>query len=202
MRKTIAILTLLMALCTHSRVAKAADEGFYAGADYSYTHFGYNDDTIATGVRFSDVIAEDYSGYAPYVGYKFNKNIALEIGYSGQMEESSSITVGGTTYTGDANYWSFFGDIVGIIPVNDQFNILGAIGYERITAEYDLKAVSGTGSSSVSVSNDTNAYRLGLGAEYEINEKIGIRAMVRYAAVDFQGVDNYVQATVGLKYTF
>lgn len=202
MKKTFTILTLLLAICTHSRVAKAADEGFYAGADYSYTRFSYNDDTIATGVRFSDVIAEDYSGYSPYVGYKFNKNIALEFGYSGQFGESSSLTVGGTTYTGDANYWSFYGDIVGIIPVNDKIDILGSIGYERITAEYDLKAVSGTGSSFASVSNDTNAYRIGLGAEYAITEKIGIRAMVRYAAIDFQGVDNYVQATVGLKYTF
>lgn len=197
---------LLMAafavLALAAQPAKAAEKGIYVGADYTYNHFNYQDGTVATGVQFSDIVSEDYNGYAPYIGYKFNKNIALEIGYSGMISDASSKTVSGITYKGDTSYWSVYGDLIGMYPVSESVSLLGSLGYERINVNTDVTVTSGASSATSSTSSDTNAYRFGLGAQWNITDSVGLRGVVRYVATDFSGVDGYIQGTVGLNYTF
>lgn len=189
-RTTLLSLALFSALAAQPSLA--ADKGFYLGADYAYSSF--NSD--------SNLLPEDFSGYSPYVGYQFNKNFAFELGYFGTLEESETSVSGAVRSTVDAQYHSFYGDFVGMYPLNEQLSLLGAIGYERIYAEADVTSRIGTSSSSSSAENDVNAYRFGVGAKYNITPEIGIRTMVRYVATDFSGIENYVQGTIGLSYQF
>lgn len=45
-------------------------------------------------------------------------------------------------------------------------------------------------------------YRLGAGAQYNFNDNIAARAMVRYVDTDIDGLDNIVDLTLGIRYTF
>lgn len=181
------------ALILASASASAADKGVYLGADYTYTMFDSD----------SNALPENFSGYAPYVGYQFNKNFAVELGYFGTIEETENSTAaGGVSVTTDAKYHSIYGDFIGSYPLNEQLSLLGAIGYERIYAEANTTATLGTASQSASVENDVNAYRLGVGAKYYFTPEIAARTMVRYVVTDFAGVENYIQGTVGLSYQF
>jgi hypothetical protein len=167
--------------------AQAAEKGIYVGGNYSYSRA--SDDSAS---RFSDAAAENFSGYAPYAGYKFNKNIAMELGYSGLIEQAGNKSFGSTSYSDDGRYWGVYGDVVGMYPMADDISLLGSVGYARVNLA----------STSLSAENDSNAYRFGFGAQWDISNKIGVRAIVRYVGTDFASINNYVQGTVGLNYQF
>ena len=185
MRKSFLALAFCSALATQPGIA--AEKGLYLGADYTYTHFNYKD-------TLSSITAENYNGYEPYIGYQFNKNMAFELGYSGMLSESKN----SGPVSVDTKFWSFYGDLVGKYPINRSLSLLGSIGYERLTVDNNINSSFG-GSS---VSKDTNAGRLGLGAEWMVTPNVGLRGVVRYVVPDFNGVDNYVQGSVGINYHF
>lgn len=170
--------------------AQAAEKGIYVGGNYSYSRT--SDDSKS---QYSDVAAENFSGYAPYAGYKFNKHVALELGYSGLIEQSGTKSFGSASYA-DGRYSGVYGDVVGMYPMADDVSLLGSLGYARVKAESNLA------SSAILAGNDSNAYRFGVGAQWDISNKIGVRAIVRYVGTDFASINNYVQGTVGLNYQF
>lgn len=189
-RFALAAFALFSVLVSQPLLAK--DKGVYLGADYNYSNFDSN----------SNLLPENFSGYSPYVGYQFNKNFAVELGYFGTMEESEQSNVGAARTSVDTQYHSFYGDLVGLYPLNEQFSLLGAVGYERIYAEADARTTLGATTTSSSADNDVNAYRFGLGAKYNVTPEVAIRTMLRYVATDFSGVDNYIQGSLGLSYQF
>lgn len=44
--------------------------------------------------------------------------------------------------------------------------------------------------------------RFGAGAQYNFNEHLAARAMIRYSDIDVEGVDKIVDLTAGVRYTF
>lgn len=200
MRKTALTLALFSSLAAQTTLA--ADKGVYIGAGYTYSAFNYSDEPLTTTLSFTDIVAENFSGYTPYIGYQFNKNFAVEVGYSAMLSESKNIVVSGINLTGETEYTSFYGDLIGIFPMNDQLSLLASIGYERITADINLTGTGGGATASRNISNDVDAARLGLGAEWMVTENIGLRGIVRYVATNFKGIDGYVQGGLGVSYHF
>ena len=97
-------------------------------------------------------------------------------------------------YADAGRYSGVYGDVVGMYPMADDLSLLGSLGYARVKPESNL--------ASSSIANDSNAYRFGVGAQWDISNKIGVRAIVRYVGTDFASINNYVQGTVGLNYQF
>jgi OOP family OmpA-OmpF porin len=124
--------------------AIAADEGFYVGADVGRSSTNYSDLSSKTGTAFS-VLG----------GYQFMKYLAAEIQYN---DFGSIKDTGGTSYK--INGYS--GAAVGIFPFNDQWSLLGKLGY----ASTKLGNPANTTKSGITY---------GIGGQYNINQAWGVR---------------------------
>jgi opacity protein-like surface antigen len=124
------------------------------------------------------------------LGYRLNQYIAIEgdagFGIGGDdFQRSIPVNVdrlGVVTVDADADLdvKSYFGIFArGILPVSAQFDIFLRGGYG--TAKAEASAIATTASlpgfsANVSDSQSTNDFAYGIGAEYHINERHGIRA--------------------------
>ena len=65
-------------------------------------------------------------------------------------------------------------------------------------ANYNFKIKNDTGS------QDKNhmGYRAGVGFQYDMNEHWAMRVVGRYSYIDSQILDNLMEATAGIRYTF
>ena len=124
------------------------------------------------------------------LGYRLNQYIAIEgdagFGIGGDdFQRSIPVDVdplGVVNVDADAdldveNYFGIFAR--GILPVSDQFDIFIRGGYG--TAKAEASAIATTAvlpgfSANVSDSQTTDGFAYGIGAEYHINERHGIRA--------------------------
>ncbi len=189
---TLLIIALFCLLST--KPSFASDAGIYVGGDVVFSKINTDES--------SELAPEDYGGLSPYVGYQFNKNFAIELGYFSALEETGKVTSGSDSVTVDTRFYSFYGDLVGMYPLNEKLSLLGSVGYERTYAEADLEInLLGTKSND-SVEDDGNSYRFGVGLKYDITPKIGVRTMFRYVVTDFNNADDYMQGTLGLSYKF
>ena len=104
-------------------------------------------------------------------GYKFNQNFAVELGYTDLGKGSAGYP--GLSLKWKANTWDILA--VGILPINQQFSVLGKIGMANwsLDMDYDLSMVAlGSGSESASGSDITYA----LGVQYDFTNQFGVRA--------------------------
>jgi OOP family OmpA-OmpF porin len=110
-------------------------------------------------------------------GYRFNRNLGVEIGYTdlGEATESG----GGITATAEASAMELVA--VGFLPLNPNFSIIGKVGMYRGDVD-----VSAPGIGSVSESN--TGLTFGVGVQWDFTKNLGVRGeWQRYADV---GGDN------------
>ena len=112
--------------------------------------------------------SEDDFGIKILGGYRFHPNIAAEVGY-GMLYDKASVDV--KTIEAVA---------VGMFPVANQLSIIGKLGLANV----DVEVPGG--------SDDKTELTWGLGVQYDVTPKLGVRALwQRYEteeAVDFFGV--------------
>lgn len=143
--------------------ALAQDTGFYAGI-----HIGQAsakdgcEGAGALGVSCDD---ED-TAFKILGGYQFNKNFAVELGYTDFGEVSGGGAVG--NFSTEATAFELVA--VGMMPLADRFSVYGKIGMYR--ADVDA---SGTGIfGSVSESNTDLTFAVGV--RYDFTRNLGVRA--------------------------
>jgi OOP family OmpA-OmpF porin len=99
-------------------------------------------------------------------GYQFNKNFAVEFGYTDLVEVSGGGAVG--NFSTEATAFELVA--VGMMPLADRFSVYGKIGMYR--ADVDA---SGTGIfGSVSESNTDLTFAVGV--RYDFTRNLGVRA--------------------------
>ena len=110
------------------------------------------------------------TGYRIFGGYQINKNFAVEVGYADLGKGSASGPTGGGTATAEwkATTWDFMA--VGILPINEQFSVLGKLGFTSWSADLN---VSGAVSGSESANGTDTAYALGV--QYDFSNQFGVR---------------------------
>lgn len=91
-----------------------------------------------------------------FAGYQFNRNFAAELGY----HDLGSATAPGGTYDGTA--WELVG--IGAWPFTEQFSVYGKLGGYRGEVK------------SVGLSETNTDLTYGLGAQYDLNRNLGLRA--------------------------
>lgn len=115
-------------------------------------------------------------GYGGYVGIKLNENFAIE----GAAQSLGKYTVLGTDVSASAYNVS----VVASLPVDPKISVYGRLGYGSLTA-----TAGGT-------SADTNSALYGVGARYNINQNLAVRAEYTRLASDTGTFG------VGLQYAF
>jgi long-subunit fatty acid transport protein len=103
-------------------------------------------------------------GFGGYVGLKLNENFAVEAG----AQSLGTYTVSGTDVSASAYNVS----VLASLPIDPKISVYGRLGYGSLTA-----AAGGT-------TADTNSALYGVGARYNINQNLAIRAEYTRLASD------------------
>jgi OmpA-OmpF porin, OOP family len=161
-RKSFAIVGLASAMA-FAGPALAQDTGFYAGI-----HIGQAsakdgcEGAGALGVSCDD---ED-TAFKILGGYQFNKNFAVELGYTDFGEVSGA--GGGNSFSTEATAFELVA--VGMLPLADKFSVYGKIGMYR--GDVDTSGTGIFGSASESNTDLTFA----VGVRYDFTRNLGVRA--------------------------
>jgi OOP family OmpA-OmpF porin len=102
-------------------------------------------------------------------GYQINRNFSAEVGYHNLGESKASNATASVNFK--ANVWELVG--IGAWPLGNQFSIYGKAGAYRGEVKASA-SLTGVGSGSLKETNTDLTY--GVGAQYDINRQLGIRA--------------------------
>ena len=192
-------------------IAQDSTTGPYIGANVGTTRAQFNNDSINSTLAGQGLTVtsrtEDNSstGYKLFGGYQLNRNLAVEGGYFdlGRFNYSVNTTPLGT-FTSDARVRGLNLDLLGILPLTDQFSVFGRVGaaYAQSRANFTRTGAMPLSSSPTS-RNDTNL-KVGLGMQYAITEALAVRAeLERYRISDpIRNRGNIDMASIGLVYRF
>lgn len=118
-----------------------------------------------------------------YLGYQFSPYVSVE----GTLADLGHVDGG----TGRVKSRAASVDLVGTLPLNTQFSLLGRIGAAQVRSTTPAGKDDGTG------------LKLGLGAEYALSRNVALRGeWERYRADLFGNKPDIDQYTVGVKYKF
>ena len=201
--KTLSTLGLAGFAAVNTPLAIAADSGWYGGLSGGLTTAKVNEDRIRSGLSGVTSVDKDESsfGLKLFGGYKINPNFALEGGYFNLGKFGYTAHTAAGSQTGSAKYQGLNLDAVGMLPLTQKFSALGRAGLTYTQAKGTF---SGVGISDPSPSKTEANYKLGLGAQYNITDALGLRAEAeRYRVTDAIGNDGTAHMfSVGLVYYF
>jgi len=179
--QSFSVAVLILGLAAIPSTAQAA--GWYGG-------IGFGNSTVKDDSSCSDVASlfdpgfscstdDTDTGWKVFIGNQFNKNAAIEFGYVdlGKTTASASGTVLGTpvSLSGDVKAQGFNVDLVGSLPVNNEFSFLGRIGLFRWDVDASASANVGGFPGSASESDTGVDLTFGLGAQYDFTKNAGVR---------------------------
>ena len=146
--------------------AKNTETGFYIGASV-----GQSTSDCGDVAPFS--CDDSDTAYKIFGGYKFNRNFAVEGGYSPLGEVS--VTGFGLNATAEATAWELVG--VGALPLGNNFSIYGKLGFYNAEVEVSSNFPGGNGKKT------TTDLTYGLGVQFDLTRNLGIRGeWQRYAS--------------------
>jgi OmpA-OmpF porin, OOP family len=202
----LAILAMLVA-----PVAIAQDLGWYGGINFGQSRAKIDDARIISGLAAGRLATTSISdddkdtGYKIFGGYQFNRTFSLEGGFFDLGEFGfSARTLPLGTFDGRIKVRGLNLDLVGTLPVTDRFSAFARVGANHAEAR---DTFTSTGLVRVLNANpskrDTNI-KYGVGLQYAINDRLGIRAEVeRYRIDDAVGNKGDIDlASIGLTYRF
>ena len=160
---TLAAATLLFSPVSQ---AQMSGQNWYAGAGIGQSKAK----DACTGAAALGVACDDTDTATKiFGGYQFNKNFAVEVGYADLGKATASVP--GVSGEWKATTWDILA--VGILPINQQFSVLGKIGMASWSLDASLTAL-GVGSATQSASGTDVTYAVGV--QYDFNDKVGLRA--------------------------
>lgn len=140
-------------------VFAAPTNGVYAGLDLGTTNV-------------SDMSGNQAS-VGGFVGYSFNTYVAVEGAYRhlGTWNESGVDVKASQTAV----------SVVGTLPLNQQFNLFGRLGFSKVKAEASYQGMS--------ISDSRTNTLVGIGAGYNFSEKIAARVEMQRPDTDTTNVN-------------
>lgn len=212
--KTFMAALAALAFVSEAEAAELSNLKPYVGIDLMRTVYDYNDNyDIGGGLALDgDAILEDaLDGLNIHVGVRPHQFFGLELGYFRTREEGKSIASGAAVGPGTVATADFSTDVkvqgltldgLGYLPLGAQerFELIGTAGVSWSKAEVTA-TVPGAGSGDVDESEF--GFRVGGGAQFNINENFNVRGIARYQTADFEDVaDNAWTYTLGVNYSF
>ena len=155
----------------------------YMGADYIYSHAKHG--------GFARDAKKDYNAWAVNAGVDIMQYTSIEAFFQQAFERKTHDGV--NTHKSEFYAWGM--DIYGRMPVNcSAFNLLASVGL----ADYNVKYKYNDGSDD----KQRVGYRGGVGFSYDFTEHVSMRVMGRYSYVGMKNLDDLMEVTAGLRYTF
>src|SRR2546421_1345522 len=150
-----------------------------------------------TGVGGGVSCDDEDTAFRLFGGYQVNRNFAAELGYADLGKVKA--TAGAVNADIKASAWDL--SAIGSFPVANQFSLFGRLGL--FVSEAKLGGTS-------SGKKTTNGLTFGLGAQYDFNRNIGVRAewqryndiKARNQATGAEGKSDYDVLGVSLLYRF
>ena len=212
---------LVLGLGLASQAAVAADKGFYIGVDVGQSSNDVSQDELdaialeaAASAGFGAVLSDSSlddsdTAFGLVFGYRFNRNLAAELGYvdlgTASYVASAQVTSGLQTIPMDVGI-----DLtpkgptlaaVGILPLNDRWSLDARVGAFFADLDLGVSAESGTTQESDSASDSSTAMIYGVGAEFAFSAAWSARADYRR----YDGISDEINVdviSVGVRYSF
>jgi OOP family OmpA-OmpF porin len=186
---------LALALTLAAGAAAAQDAGWYLGASVGNSKIssGGCDEGGALPAGFT--CEDSTSTWKIFGGYQFNRNIAVEAGYTDRL---GKLEVSGLGQHADVTASAFEVLAVPALPVSENLSLYGKIGI--YAASSDVSASSGA-----SMTESNTGGTLGLGAAWHFNKNLTARLdWQRYGKVggDTVGEADIDTFNIGLLYKF
>ena len=164
----------------------------YVGLDY------VRSDVDIDKIEGYQYFEDGLNAFAVSAGTRFHKNFGLEAFYQ-QSEEGNKKT--GLLEMND-EYKAYGIDAIGYLPLGceQKFELLGSLGVGYYDVDVKEKVL---GIKTDSYSDNGWGYRAGVGAQYNVTDNLAARVMARYVDIEnVEGVDNMVDLTAGIRYSF
>ncbi len=181
MKKT---LLLTSAIALFAAQASAVEVQPYVGADFVYTW---------ADVKNSSYIEDHYRAGNFSLGAMISSNWGLELSYQQALQNKKNSKLGQTK----TEYKVYGLDGVGYLPVTSNVQALFGVGlgYYEIKTKYK--------DASFGHKEDSHyGLRTGAGLQYNINDNLAARMMLRYHYIDTDVIDQMTDLTVGVRYYF
>lgn len=175
MKKTIGALMVAVSAVAMSANAEALEYNPYAGVDYTYSDASHK--------------GPNFNGGKIFAGAQYNENFGTEVFLQRTLNDRDH---------GEKQHFTAYGvDAMGYLPLGceQKVALIGTAGIARYNTSTRV-AKEGH------VHDNSWGYRLGAGAEYNVNEKVAVRALARYVDLgNFEGGDMW-EYSLGAKYNF
>lgn len=176
------------------------------------------DDTLKS--EYGKSFKDNFNSISGVIGIKMNKYFGIEAYYQQSSEEDKKKHYSeGSNYNETLkttiDYRSYGADLIGYLPVFQEFEILAALGlgqYDFSTkGKYSEVSIADNSMTTEDYRETTNikkdfnslGVRLGIGAQYNITEHVALRGTLRYVKmVDDDYIKNLVEASLGIRYMF
>lgn len=184
-----------------SAFAQTSDSGVYVGIEGAYV--SVNSIATPSGARKTSETT-DVGALRALVGYQFNKNFALELGYFATDDFKQS----GTNLAGTVSYETKIdakGADLGLVYKFTEFvpGLFLKAGATHSKVSGNITARAGTASASASSSQSGTGYLFGLGYEFAFSQNLGGRlGFTRYEKLGGQSDNNANMYSAGIKYKF
>lgn len=171
--------------------AHAEEVNPYIGLDYVYSHADFKSDNNA----WDKSLKKDYNSGAVNLGMRPSQYFSLEGFFQQSASEKGSRISSTDNNRVKSKFYGYGADAYGYMPIGcDGFSLLGTVGL----ANYNFKVKTNNGSTD----KDHLGYRGGLGFQYDMDDHWALRVVGRYTYIDSRVLDNLMEATAGIRYTF
>ncbi len=179
MKKTFLISGLAVGLF----MAQSALAQFYFGGGLGWTETSIDDNSFQVNGATASTLSKDDTdtGWKIYAGYAFTPNVAIEGGYADLGKFNATRTViapvaGSVSGNVKVTGWGL--DVVGTLPVGNNFSLLGRAGAAYMTTELNASV---TGALTVAPGTNLNPNstdwvgKLGIGGQYDFAKQYAVR---------------------------
>lgn len=179
--------------------AQSNDSGVYVGIEGAYASIS-GISTVSGYRKTSET--NDTGALRALVGYQFNKNLALELGYFATDDFKQSATNGSVSY--DTKLKVEGADLSVIYKFTEGVpGLFLKAGATQSRVKGAITARSGSAVASANGSDNGSGYLFGLGYEFSFSQSLGARvAYTRYENLGGQSSDDLNLFSLGLKYKF
>ena len=172
-----------------------ANRAWYAGATLGQGRAAIDEQRLVRSLTANGATLTSFStderdlGFKLFAGKQLNQYFALEAGYFDLGKYGFAATTSGNgNLRGDASFRGVNLDLVGQLPLNQRFSLLGRVGaqYTRTSTHFGGNVLAGV--TNPNASESKAGVKAGLGLEYKLSEALALRGeFERYRINDAVG---------------
>lgn len=210
---------------------KASNYKYYIGIEYNKSTAETNEDRVTfSKIEFSNPvevaandIIDDQDNIGIVIGTRPHPNIGIEAFYNRTFDENKIIhadlnALASPQYhlinTYVTKYHAFGIDVIGYLPMTDYFDFVAFVGLGQYYFENEVThevadIIGGIGSGNPyfnrltsDFNDDTLAWRIGAGVQFNIGRGVALRALYRYIDVNSEYIKNLQEFSMGLRFVF